>query len=674
MRTRKLLAGATFFAVGLGYATQVSAQLQLKGSDTLEDIAKDAVAAAGLSSVITYVGGGSTGGQGAMSATPPTQQIAPMSRQLNGTACTTLGATIGQELIGLDGLAVVGANQVGGDSDDQSASATDNCSDNITGGLVLNVPGCTATDGCDASSNYTFADWKDVLAMVYGGQNHKTDAVAPKLIAGARNPERINCNSPVRRALVDNWGNLFSTGTGNQSCRTGGCTKLRHAFRRDDISGTTDTFVTLVGMTGIPNFTTAFDPSPTFLPKPDAAAAANPFCNAGSEKMNKGDSDYLDLDPIRRAVDHLTTGRVPLEQVGSATLPAFGGNNNDANCTTPAPSIPTNSSSSSSQGLIPSQVVAGSAALLQDELGFPAGGSAALRASTHVCLGLVLPVAMPGNYTTQDAYFGASDDGSTPPVPCSMNPSTGTPVMADKILDTLYSGSLCPDGKTQPCTVPVNNSTGTNNFNCYLDTLNPAILPLRDNRGFHLHPLTNAGVFKRDNYVNPNIPVSGSGTSIPAARQNRTVTSFFRLHFSHTTNLNGSVPTLPAGQFCRKLSATNQIGCLVKANACSIGFAGREAVDAFSAGPKNMAFRVADKSPSVANVEALFTTPSTADDYPISRGLYVNSIKGFANVTGDELTLLNFFRTPASIDPIVQNRNFIKVPASVSRSSGCPRP
>ena len=102
--------------------------------------------------------------------------------------------------------------------------------------------------------------------------------------------------------------------------------------------------------------------------------------------------------------------------------------------------------------------------------------------------------------------------------------------MVNKILDTTFTGSLCPDGKTQPCRVPVNNSTGTNNFNCYLDGLNPAILPLRDNRGFHLHPVTNAGVYKRDNYVNPSIPVSGG---IPAARQNRVVTAFYRLHFNH---------------------------------------------------------------------------------------------------------------------------------------------
>ena len=305
-----------------------------------------------------YIGGGSGAGQNAMTANPPTQQIAPMSRQLNGTACTALGATIGQELIGLDGLAIVGANQVGGDSDQQSAATTDDCNDNITGGKVLNVPGCTAADGCDASGNYTFTDWKDVLAMVYGGQNHNT--AQAQLISGARNPQRINCNSSVRRALVDNWGNLFSTSaSGAQSCRTGTCTKLRHAFRRDDLSGTTDSFVTLVGLVAVPANTTAFDPSPIFLPKPDAAAAANPFCNAGDAKMNKGDSDYLDLDPIRRSVDHIAAGRVPLEQVGQAGLPAFGGNNSDANCAPAGAIPPTDSSSSSVPNLLPSQVMHG---------------------------------------------------------------------------------------------------------------------------------------------------------------------------------------------------------------------------------------------------------------------------------------------------------------------------
>jgi hypothetical protein len=712
--TRTLLAGAAFLTLGLGTVHNANAQLQMKGSDTLEDIVKDAIIGAGLTSSITYVGGGSTGGQGTLTSSPPTQQIAPMSRELNGAACTTLGATIGQEMIGLDGLSIVAANQTGGDSQADTAGTGDDCSDNITGGISLAVPGCTTAMGCDASGNYVFTDWKDVLAMVYGGQNHTsatqllpggatctsdaTCTVPGEVCVGApsgrcgvladrfkRNPNRIDCNGIVRKTLVNSWGSLFQDVAGGAACRTGSCTKLKHAFRRDDISGTTDTFVTLVGLPAIPAFTSAFDGSPTFAPKPDSTARPSPFCNGGSALQNKGDSDYQDLDPIRRAVDHnntLTATRPGLELVGQASLPAFGGNNNDANCEpadhdttvagTQARTLPTDSSSSTQPGILPAAYIAGAEAKVREELGFadPAsGGAAILKPNTRTCLGLVLPIAMPGNYTSEDAYFGANAAGTVPPVACSTDPATGSIKMAFVIPDTQHSATaLCPDGKKQPCRLPVNTDSGTNNFNCYVVNTNPTILPLRDNRGFNLHPLQANGQYKRDNYVNPFIPVA----SLSAARQNRVVTAFYRLHFNAVTNVGGSVPTLPAGQFCRSLSATNQIGCLVKASSCSIGFAGREAIDELAVGD-NFAFRVAGIQPSKANIENLVTTPATAaDDYPISRRLWVNSVIGFAAVTGNELTLLNYMRNPATIDSIVAARNFIPVPAGVSRSRGCP--
>jgi hypothetical protein len=253
-------------------------------------------------------------------------------------------------------------------------------------------------------------------------------------------------------------------------------------------------------------------------------------------------------------------------------------------------------------------------------------------------------------------------------VPCSINPTTLAVEMRFVIADTQHSATaLCPDGKNQPCRLPVSIATGTNNFNCYLPNLNPTILPMRDNRGYHLHPVQTNGQYKRDNYVNPSIPVA----SLSAARQNRVVTAFYRLHFNKVTNVNGSVPTLPAGEFCRKLSATNQIGCLVKASSCSIGFAGREAVDE-SAVADNFAFRITGIQPSIVNVQNLVTTPSTADDYPISRRLWVNSVIGFANVTGAEQTLLGCFQNPAIIDNIITTRNFIPVPAGVTRTRGCP--
>jgi len=176
---------------------------------------------------------------------------------------------------------------------------------------------------------------------------------------------------------------------------------------------------------------------------------AHPFCNAGTARMNRGDADYLDLDPIRRAADQTPT-RTALEQIDWGGLPVLGGANNDSACddgdstipgVQPSPPCP-NSSSSSAPNVLPSQVVMNSMAQLQDELGFPGGGVAVTKPVSHTCLGLVLPIGIPSNYTTADAYFGA--EATTAPVPCSIDPGLGIPVMAYKILDTTFTGSLCP--------------------------------------------------------------------------------------------------------------------------------------------------------------------------------------------------------------------------------------
>jgi hypothetical protein len=125
-------------------AVAPAAALDLKGSDTLEDVTKDAINLCSLGGLINYVGGGSGTGQAAMAA--GTQQLAPMSRELNGTGCV---ATANQLLIGLDGISMITSNQIFGDSVDQTIDADDNCSDSINGGTTLAVPGCVAADGCD---------------------------------------------------------------------------------------------------------------------------------------------------------------------------------------------------------------------------------------------------------------------------------------------------------------------------------------------------------------------------------------------------------------------------------------------------------------------------------------------------------------------------------------------
>ena len=86
--------------------------------------------------------------------------------------------------------------------------------------------------------------------------------------------------------------------------------KIKHAFRRDDLSGTTDAFQAIVGLVAIAAPTTLRSSAGgAFAPEiADFASVANPFCNAGTATMNKGFSDGLDLDPYRRAC---ATGPAP---------------------------------------------------------------------------------------------------------------------------------------------------------------------------------------------------------------------------------------------------------------------------------------------------------------------------------------------------------------------------
>ncbi|HXI55540.1 MAG TPA: hypothetical protein VNO55_05750 [Polyangia bacterium] len=277
MRTK--IVGATFLMVGVGVVAVVNTvgamdNIALQGSDTLEQVTKDVLAQCpgATGKGITYNGGGSTTGENAMTAPTPTQTTAPMSRALgNTTAICAKGATAEGIVVGLDGIAVVASategNKCGGGlafSTSKSFNVTD-----ANGAPVVNCP------GCDSGTNtYHLTDWKDVLALVFGGKPH----------AGA-----TDCNSDVRKSLVNNWGSLFEA-----SCTGSTCTQLRHAFRRSDFSGTSDTLLSLIGLPGLPSA------------KAVTGAVAKPvaFCNAfGLGAIFAGDDDYQDKDPIRRPCD-----------------------------------------------------------------------------------------------------------------------------------------------------------------------------------------------------------------------------------------------------------------------------------------------------------------------------------------------------------------------------------
>ena len=189
---------------------------------------------------------------------PLSRQIAPQSRFLTATECSAIATNAGNGsfTIGLDGISV-GASNV-----------NNNCD-------VLKYTGTPIT----VAPGFTFSDWRDVLRVVHTGNLQKvtgagtsadgcdladpsatpsataatTDAtfdngapvgvVADTRGVAGNTSTATRCDNPVRKAMVSSWPAMFK-----DTCTNGNCTALRHAWRRDDASGTTDTFVTLLGL------------------------------------------------------------------------------------------------------------------------------------------------------------------------------------------------------------------------------------------------------------------------------------------------------------------------------------------------------------------------------------------------------------------------------------------
>jgi cysteine-rich repeat protein len=544
-------------AAGAGALNNV----QLKGSDTLSEITKDLLAACpGADPVgsdgLAYVGGGSTNGETAMrtaGVSPnPQQTIAPMSRFVaqgaTGATCTvpaSFGATNTAEglVIGMDGLSVVAARANGGST--TCNGATDDCDGNTEpgAGLAFNT----------TVAGYTFNNWRDVLRVVFGGMDHSSGS----------NLALRNCNSPVRQAIVASYNSLFQTPA---SCTTAACTALRHAFIRDNESGTTDTFVSLLGLTNI-NITGRVSPFCNALRTSDALPGA-----AG--EVIRYFPDYQDFDPIRRTC-------APTEQVCHKN-----GNN--------------------------------------------------IIGSNRYGLGVVVTVTPTDFIPTVAEAF--------PTTPCQAGNFAYAPLVPQSIVFT--PNNRCPNGDVAAfdsnCLYP---RTATNSYKCLNSianrpsfVLNNALVEgrepsLADGRTYNLHLLKDPVAPA----VDPTYEVDG--------RNRRMVGAFYRIHT--TTSLASPAVT------CQNRDATSQIGCLVSASPCSIGFAGRGATDD---NPGTAALKVNKLHPSVDCVGTVA--------YPLSRKLYINSFTGFedAAVVGQELELVKCAAIGATINPILNNRGFVPLP------------
>jgi hypothetical protein len=482
--------------LSLAAGTASAAPLALNGSDTLFDFTTELFKPENCNvdpAKLTYAGGGSSLGQNNMTAIPPLQQVAPMSRALNA-AGTISGVSQGC-VVALDALAILADDSEANSCDTLAYSASMQVQDlNGIAGLDDGKGGgcvnCTDDDLDGNVDEYVFSDWRDVLRIVYGGQTeHKTTGACAESPVSRSSFATKACNSDVRHTLVANWEKLFQEGAGCNGADADACTSLRHAFRRDDVSGTTDVFLEVLGLSAI-------------------SASSPPFCNGG---------EMEDEDPVRR--DCSEVDAVGDEQVCNTVARDLLGPSNNA-----------------------------LTALLAGWRGGPTVNPANANSAD---LGLVLPMVIPAT----NAYHDTSA--------CSALNFGGSfryaPMPAGAIQ---LAQQRCPDGNKRvggQCQWPARKVGTSYFFGCVNKKGNvPGARSIgnMDGRSYNLIARNADGSMQTVERI-----VSNSPQAMPLHH------AFYRLHT--TKVMPGG-----AGTGCQLPDATEQIGCLVHASPCSIGFAG----------------------------------------------------------------------------------------------------
>lgn len=252
-------------------------------------------------------------------------------------------------------------------------------------------------------------------------------------------------------------------------------------------------------------------------------------------------------------------------------------------------------------------------------------------------LGLVIPVSSADNLSVTDAF---------PTTACGTNTIFGA---APQII--LPNGNLtstpgnCPNGDVSflggLCFVPVDNS---GNPNCLASRLTTPSFVFNNTAVDGVKPSAADGrVYNQHFRV---IDSSGHAAynkdkSTPA----RAITgSLLRLHQTRTLDPNGTT--------CQKQEADHQLGCFITANPSSIGFGGHDA----AVQPGAVSLKVNAVEPTTQCIQS-FT-------YPLSRKVYVDTLIGFWNVTGQELALSRCFNNTNLVTNSLTNEGFFPFPTN----------
>jgi hypothetical protein len=710
---------ATLAVVGAG-AVGAGATFALQpfiGSDTEYDIQNQALVNSTLGNFNDYSGGGSGGAENAMTASSPKQLIGPMSKMLTTTTCAVALKTHATGIaFGLDAVNVYSASSAGG------TVACNGSTDDAGTGLNYNrsIPNAAADGGPAA-----FPNWTDALALLYGGRDKSTGIT--------------DCNSAKRKALVANWSNLFENAcsNGNSTCTTASFNsttlpnggfhingQLWHAFRRDDNSGTSDVFASLLGLGNV----TATDSGTTYEAASVSSAGnngfgASPYCNVinwDTTAANKSPNCKLDAGKQFVGPGGVAQGQCTAsgntnfcDVVGAANAFADG-----TTCTAPGTSDPVSglcsvcncaaidtvhkrppyltwgtvadgSVTNPNSGLVNAAAVLPTSYQDNDPIRRPClglAGDIADNPGEEVCnrdgtLGLVLPVPpvdfVPKNFGGRDPFPGVANA-------CGGN-SAGTNTF-DVFSCALTAGPAgraaggCPNGDTTfggGCIA----ATGLDNVNtlCYAAPTDNQVLgnyTTYDGRIYNL-TLTN-GTNGYTTFTIPSVPASGvagtTGLALAFAGH------YGRIH-SQTViwdKTAGSTGLANKGSICVQQDATDQLGCLVQADPCSVSYAGDNAKSWGSratpvVGSNNAALRVNQIASSTGTIRS--------GAYLLWRKIYLNSSLGFDTVNSlsgadagvkAQLELAEFESNTTSITTLLSQYGFFSFGPTAPNGTDAP--
>jgi hypothetical protein len=619
---RKSIALGTFAALAAGSvgAGALDSVPSMRGSDTLKDITTNIVSQCTALATypadndpvkagnqpIFYDGTGSGNGENAMKPATAVQWVAPMSRALGTGICDAASPKAGAEgvVFALDGLSIafgpVTGNPTGGPTGVEGAPL-------ITGA----TQGIDYTGTAGVSSNV----WRTVLREVYTGMG-----------ATGNNIFTRDCNSASRRAIVSSWDNLFAGANPGTVCTDSNPDStttepgLRHAFRRTEESGTTDVFLAQLSLPSI-NFQQTALGNATVIPTGSTATqtvvyralASSPFCN-----VRRPEDDYA---PVTKGTSQIP----PMYNVG---VPASAG---------------------TGLGLVPYDASLGDNARFlapympetmdQDPIRRKCFGPKVTTTDSptapreEVCsadgqLGLVLPIEPPPTISnaqryptkacedTLDFQFGPAPTrptGDAVRCPNGDAPQDGKCLLPTRTEPTQPGGfafDCLNNGLNAPAAIYDQDTNGSD----YPDAPNTDGALDADGRAYNLVLRNPDGSIRT--YTRPN-PIALGTMSIPI------IGAYYRIHSSRSGRPS---PNSTAAVCATQDDATDQIGCLVQANPCSLGYAGGGAI---SNNPGTVAALVNGVAPTPTTVQALIVGGTT---YPIARKLYINSLRGFENL------------------------------------------